>query len=218
MYGPKPKPLKERFWSKVTKGENQACWPWQGCTNGADYGMILHEGTKVLAHRVAWELKHGTKIPDGMIVMHKCDNPRCVNPRHLELGTQRDNMEDRSDKRRDQHAAPYSRLIPKDVRTIVRRYTKGEPQEKIAEDYGISGPTVSQIIRGKIWTHVTANLILPERGRRNPRDRKLNDDAIRELRKRYSLGEHQKQLAEEFGVSKALVQQIVTGRAWAHVE
>ena len=179
-YGPKPQSLAARFWEKVEQRGPNECWLWKGCTNGVGYGMILKGKTKVLAHRVSWELSHGGTIPDGMIVMHEvCDNPSCVNPKHLTLGTHRQNMEDRSRKKRDNHVDNFGKLNAASVKAIVSRYLAGETQTKIASAYDISGPTVSQIIRGKIWAHVTKELNLPARGRRNLRARKLTDDQIK---------------------------------------
>lgn len=84
--------LEERFWAKVQKGEG--CWEWQAAkTNG--YGRINVEGRAIPAHRLAYELTNGP-IPQGLFVLHSCDNPGCVNPEHLRAGTALDNMLDRS--------------------------------------------------------------------------------------------------------------------------
>lgn len=88
----------ERFWNKVNKTES--CWLWiasVGSNNG--YGCIKFEGKTQQAHRVSWKLRHG-EIPAGMLVLHRCDIPLCVNPEHLFLGTQSDNMRDCRDKGR----------------------------------------------------------------------------------------------------------------------
>ena len=82
-----------RFWSKVdTKGSNE-CWEWQAAKHRQGYGIFKFDNKIQLAHRISWLLAN-TEIPQGMVVMHKCDNPSCVNPDHLCLGTQKDNIRD----------------------------------------------------------------------------------------------------------------------------
>lgn len=89
-------PIEDRFWSQVSQGDVQECWEWQSCLNPNGYGRIGHGGRggrKCAAHRVSWEIHYGA-IPDSLWVLHKCDNPACVNPNHLFLGSHQDNMDD----------------------------------------------------------------------------------------------------------------------------
>ena len=87
-------PPKVRFWAQLQKGGEDDCWQWTGTTNDDGYGKIGVNGKKVGAHRYSYELHNGP-IPEGMHVLHSCDNPGCANPKHLSIGTHKQNMEQR---------------------------------------------------------------------------------------------------------------------------
>jgi len=94
-------PLAERFWAKVYRMDEDECWPWMGARQPSGHGRISEgrraswAGARALgAHRVSWELRHQRSLKPGDVVRHTCDNPRCVNPRHLVVGSQRDNVND----------------------------------------------------------------------------------------------------------------------------
>ena len=88
-----PRPVSDRFWGNVYPGQADDCWEWHGTLRADGYGQIRIGASNVLAHRLAWQLAVGP-IPDDLCVLHRCDNPPCVNPDHLWLGTHADNMHD----------------------------------------------------------------------------------------------------------------------------
>lgn len=96
--GPKPQPVPERFWAKVGKLGPDECWLWSGSLNLKGYGYLVvgsrtNGRSNMLAHRLSYEIHNGS-IPTGSLICHKCDVPACVNPAHLFMGTQKDNMSD----------------------------------------------------------------------------------------------------------------------------
>lgn len=157
-YGKTRISLAERFWSKVDKQERDDCWLWTGAkTRIGGYGKLgnrQHHGSDLRAHRLSYELHVGV-IPDGMCVCHKCDNPLCVNPNHLFLGTLADNNADReakgrgSDKRGVKN--PRARLTIETVRKIRRLRAKGMSQAEVGRIVGFPQTTISKIDRGVGW-------------------------------------------------------------------
>lgn len=140
------------FWKRVRK--TPTCWEWTGIrgTAGLRYGIVRrpHDGIKdEVAHRTSWRMHFG-EIPAGMFVCHHCDNPICVRPDHLFLGTQIDNMADMARKERQAHR----KLTAEDVREIRRRHDSGESQSSIAADYPISRRSIGKVTQRLNWRHV----------------------------------------------------------------
>jgi hypothetical protein len=134
------------------------CWEWAGAKNKEGYGHFRMSGKVMLAHRCSYLLLTGD-IPEGMIVMHSCDNPSCVNPEHLRAGTHADNMADRNFKGRASGGSlkggrhPGAKLTASDIKSIRSLCGRGIPQSKIAARFNISQPTVCNINRRKSWSH-----------------------------------------------------------------
>lgn len=142
----------ERFWSLVRKGDG--CWVWLGRTKQRDgrAEFVCRGYWSYIAARVAWVLTHGTD-PGESFVLHRCDNPACVRPDHLFLGTQTVNMADRQAKGRQPkgEAIPWARLTEADVRVIR---TRTEPVATLAERLRVSVRTVRNVIEHRTWRHV----------------------------------------------------------------
>ncbi len=160
--GPKPIPIEERFWPKVDKRGPDECWNWTAGRNGVGCGALRVSSPpprrRVYAHRVSYEMANGP-ITDGLWVLHKCDNPRCVNPNHLFLGTVKDNSDDMVAKGRDKRAitvrrAKVAKVTEADVLEIRARAADGERYVAIARDYPIGAKNVATICRRQSWEHV----------------------------------------------------------------
>ena len=155
--------VQDRFWAKVEKGDG--CWEWKGAIKNTGYG-VFQIGTwgasKIIkAHRYSWELSNG-KIPDGLWVLHKCDNRKCVRPDHLFLGDAFANMSDCAAKGRlgsqiHPEARPRgashwkSTLTQEEVDLIRERRKKGERTKDLAEEYGVGRHTISNVVLFHTW-------------------------------------------------------------------
>lgn len=146
----------ERFWEKVKRGHEDACWEWQASIHTTGYGQMNVGGKMVKAHRVSYEINHGA-IGD-MHVLHRCDNRRCVNPHHLFLGTPSDNMADMWGKKRHKAISlqgerhPMAKLNNEAVAEIRGKYKAGEvTQKELAKKYGVSQSHIHGLVTGKKW-------------------------------------------------------------------
>lgn len=141
----------ERFMQFVTKVETgRKCWLWIGGKNGSGYGSFRVSQARVeKSHRYMWELVHGS-VPLDKQVLHECDTPLCVNPDHLFLGTQQDNILD------GQLKGKYSKLLtPELVRKIRNMNDDGYSQVAIARDINCSRNTVDRVLKGKTYHYIT---------------------------------------------------------------
>lgn len=144
------------LFSRVT-GDPEGCWNFTGHRDKNGYGKLRWKGKGMLAHRVSYMIVNGY-LPDDLLVCHKCDNPSCINPQHLFLGTNYDNTMDAvrkgrkfiPDSRGENHGG--GKLKEADVREIRRLCaSRALPQSHIAKQYGINQSVVCAIHRRKIW-------------------------------------------------------------------
>lgn len=146
-----------RFWSKVDRSGE--CWLWSGAKTSAGYGEFYLAGSMVYAHRYSDQLVRGP-IPKGVMVLHRCDAPSCVNPDHLFRGTHQDNMDDMWRKGRGNPGRavgedhPQAKLSLDDVRAIRARRFAGESREALAAEFGITPSYVYDLVARRAWSHV----------------------------------------------------------------
>lgn len=144
--------LEERMYEQVEKTES--CWLWTGYLRNDLHGSLYYRGRNIYVHRLAWALENGD-IPAGKCVCHHCDTPNCVNPEHLFLGTQADNVADMMEKGRDRTVARKgmnhgnATLTDGEVEAIRQAAADGEEQRSIAARFGCAQSHVSRIVRGE---------------------------------------------------------------------
>jgi hypothetical protein len=137
------------------KDHDTGCWNWTESRDKKGYGRLTQTGGEVLAHRVSWVHFNKSPVPKGLHVMHKCDNPRCINPDHLMIGTNADNQADKINKGR--HRGPKgetnckAKLTETDVLAILQ---DNRSHAAVGRTYGVSYSTVSEIRAGQTWKHV----------------------------------------------------------------
>ena len=150
----------DRFWKYVRKTDT--CWLWTGGTTGGYGSFSIGRHRKQPAHRFSWALHYGP-IPDGLWVLHQCDNPPCVRPDHLFLGTVKDNARDMAQKGRGTHYArswpkgeanPRARLTEDVVRIIRARALTGETQSSLGREFGVKWNTIWLIVHERTWRHI----------------------------------------------------------------
>jgi hypothetical protein len=223
----------ERFLAKVDKQTkvtspfvSTPCWLWTASARNGGYGVLRTQIDGRWSSSVASRLAHAHWNNDpieGLIVCHRCDTPSCVNPEHLFLGTHQDNISDMWEKGRgargDDHG--QSKLTTDRVLAIRRRYSEGETQEELGEEFCVSIPTISRIVHGHEWSHVEGPLLNGVSVRRSRGVQqhlaKLTPEKVLEIRHRHEAGETQTCLGEEFGVDVSTIGNVVRGETWSHV-
>lgn len=160
-----------RFSDKISKGKY--CWEWMGARTKKGYGVFCAtKRIRITAHRASWVFHRG-EIPNGLHVLHKCDNPACVNPTHLFIGTNADNVADKLAKGRQPSNAKEknpmwrnykaaargakvggSKLNDEQVREIRKENKSGISQISLAKKYGVTQANIWGIVHDRTWTHI----------------------------------------------------------------
>lgn len=151
-------PLHHRFWARVDKKGDDDCWMWTGALSAKGYGTIRDHGKPIAAHRLSYAMHNGS--PDNLAVCHRCDNPPCVNPSHLFLGTLAENNTDRHSKGRSHihigETHPMALLTESSVRAIRSEYSTGRvTQTELGARYGVTQSAIWRIVNNRCWSHIS---------------------------------------------------------------
>ena len=210
-------PPEKRFWARVTIPDNpELCWEWVGGKTGSGYGAMMINYEFISVHRYSYELHFGG-IPEGRFVCHTCDNPSCVNPKHLFLGTPKDNMEDMTNKGRqvtgrwnsysgEDH--PMSKLTWDEVDEMRELYSSGSyTQVALADKFGVTHTSVCDIVHWQIWRKDDSPPPI------YPGKYKLSEEQVKEIRSLYKTGKYfQREIGTMFGVNASYVSMLVNNR------
>jgi len=203
-----------RFWSHVDRRASDDCWEWTAAVGKKDgYGLIRVQGTQVLAHRVAYLLGYG-QHPKDQLVLHRCDNRRCCNPRHLFLGTYADNNADRAIKGRSGHRV-NAKLNRRAARTIR---TSNDSDYILALRFGVHPSVIHLVRRNLIWRDRSYDPAERKRHReacQHGRAARLTPIQVRDIRN--SPDKTTAALARRYGVSWSAVKSIRHHRTWRNV-
>lgn len=214
----------KRFWSFVDKQEG--CWEWTGSLFKQGYGQFSYNRKNTKAHRISY-LIHFGELPADLLVCHKCDNRKCVNPQHLFLGTHYDNVQDQISKNRRHDVTGEkngkSKMTIESVLELVRIVGSGQmSQNEAAKYFGISQGVISGIMLGKRWSYVTG--IKKRQSMKGQACGEghgfsvLTEDKVKEMRELYASKRYNnKELAIMFAVSSGTVSNVITRKYWKHV-
>lgn len=232
----RPKNNAERFWKRVDKnGTTPAhkpdigpCWLWTGAKDNKGYGVTTFEWKYMTAHRAAYMFHHGN-LEGAEFVCHHCDNPPCVNPEHLFLGTNRDNTADKVSKQRQSRGEKHSKAIlpgrkrgeahyshkltEQNVLEIRKLWAESKiPLEQLAVRFGVSYGTLERAARGTSWKHLPK--AIPQEGARHA---KLTKESVLEMRSLRESGLTVIEIAHRFGISRFTCNDVVYRRSWKSV-
>jgi transposase len=208
------------FLTFVDVSGSDGCWIWKGAKTPRGYGQARYFGKTWKAHRLSY-LFHVGDIPEGMSVCHRCDNPTCVNPSHLFLGTHDDNMQDMRAKGRNV-AQPgtkngRAKLTRNDVIAIREMAATGTRTGTIARQFGVSGQTVFGIVTGREWKHVGGPRTKLVLAGSKAGSAKLTEEQVIEIRRLAAEGASHGEISKKFPVGRSTITRIVNRQMWTHL-
>jgi len=208
-----PKGNNKLFWKNVKIDDLLGCWLWTGAKINSGYGTVKIDGKRYLVHRYSWELAKG-EIPDEMYICHTCDVKLCVQPDHLFLGNQKDNMSDASAKGRlpkgEQHY--ISKLTPAILLECGKLVKQGVTYRELAQKYGASPSAINNALLGRSWKHLEFKGYTKAR-----KHAKLTEDEVRRIRKIRKTGLSYKKIGNIFGVNHGTIFHIIKRNTWKEV-
>lgn len=221
--------LPDYFSERVLKHPGRGCWEWQGPLNNKGYGMmyVREFGRRSTSHRASYEFHFGP-IPNGLWVLHKCDNPKCLRPSHLFLGTPKDNFHDMLEKGRlNRTTQPRGEencnatITTERVVGLRRDYVAGLPLEHLIATYGVTENSIHDYTSGRSWKHLlgvdgspTLDQLKAECAKRRRNNCRLTQTDIPVIRSRIAAKENCAVIAQDYGVSRMTIWDIKAGRTW----
>lgn len=195
----------KNYWKSVCKTES--CWIWNGATIRGYGRFIIVPAITTGTHRISWAIHNGGEIADNLVVCHKCDNPSCVNPEHLFLATQSENVADKVKKGRHYVNKKHcnSKLTPAQISEIRNSYKpRFTTQRFLAEKYGVSRENIHYILKGKSWKNLPNEII-----KRDERF-KLTQTQKSQIKQIYKSGKYSsRELSKIFNVGKTHILRII---------
>ena len=192
-----------------------ACWDWYGYVTDKGRPLACIKNQKLYASHVSYET-FVEPLPEGMYLLHSCDNPRCINFRHLHPGTKRDNNAERTSRKRTARGSNHyrSRLNELEVRDILRLFHDEHlSQQNLAKRFNVSFVTIHNVVYREAWGHVLPGQYPPPQDTR----KSVTEADVHEMRTLYNNGTSANILAQRFGITPSHAWRICVGKAWAHI-